>query len=70
MKERQILIFKITVSSVHEIEGFAHELNKLGKWSFDLEDEDRILRIETISSAKEIEKGLANFGFGCFLLPF
>ena len=70
METQQVLVFKTTVSSVHEVEGLIHLLNKFGKWSFDLEDEDRILRIETFSSPQEIEGGLSMLGFGCSLMPY
>ncbi len=46
-----VLVFKTSVTKVDEIQQLSPHLNKLippnGKWNFDLEDCDRILRIES-----------------------
>lgn len=65
-----ILIFKTSVSSTAEISSLKSELDALGTWSFDLEDEDNILRIETLMAARDICNSLGRFGVQCMLLAY
>lgn len=65
-----ILIFKTSVSCLAEISALKGELDKLGRWSFDLEDEDNILRIETPMTARDICTSLGLLGVRCTLLPY
>lgn len=51
MEKHHIYIFRTSVENVADINKLQHLLNKLagdgGNWNFDLEDCDRILRLES-----------------------
>ncbi|MFD1768664.1 hypothetical protein [Sphingobacterium suaedae] len=65
-----ILIFKTSVFTRLDVACLTKLLNSLGSWTFDLEDEDHVLRIETIFSSQEIEQQLTQEGFECVLMPY
>ncbi|NKI31087.1 hypothetical protein HCU67_03970 [Muricauda sp. DJ-13] len=50
---KTVLVFKTSVSNNGKVQGLAPFLNRLintnGRWNFDLEDCDNILRVETES---------------------
>lgn len=61
-----VLIFRTSVSSRSDFEQFTTSLNAFGKWTFDLDALDRILRIESDQAHTEaIMKTLWNHGFCC-----
>ncbi len=67
---KQVLVFKTSVHSLVEISAVEHLLNKLltktEKWSFDLEDCDRVLRIEAESvQANCVIENLTRAGVLC-----
>ncbi len=67
---KQILVFKTSINSAREMHAVEPLLNKLvnktGRWNFDLEDCDRILRVESESvGAKSIIEKLACAGVVC-----
>ncbi|MBP9926064.1 MAG: hypothetical protein KBF45_08715 [Cyclobacteriaceae bacterium] len=69
MNSSQVLVFKTTVQSDENISRLTPMLNKLvgdGKWNFDLDDCDRILRIATEGvRPNEAIDLLSNYGFLC-----
>jgi hypothetical protein len=67
-----IYIFKTSVVFKRQIKELAIELNKIKeieKWNFDLEDCDKILRVEGKKvDTKIVEKLLISFEFECLEL--
>lgn len=69
VQQKEISIFRTTISDENEIQSVANILNLIvgkGKWNVDLEDIDNILRIDANTMvnaflAKELEK----IGFEC-----
>jgi len=70
----RIYVFKTSVENPGEVERLRPSLNntlKLARWSFDLEDCDHILRIETTTEPPEaIIKLLKDEGFDCEELSY
>jgi hypothetical protein len=71
---KTVLVFKTSVSSQSGIDRVKHLLNDLlhenERWNFDLEDCDRILRVEAFHiKASTIEEQLKKAGFMCAELP-
>lgn len=68
-----VYVFKTSVDTPKAIRQLKNQLNKLLKtalWNFDLEDCDKILRIETETNIKEeVVKLLQEKGFICEELP-
>ncbi|MGZ3933267.1 MAG: hypothetical protein ACXVDK_17510 [Bacteroidia bacterium] len=65
-----ILVFKTSVQNKEEVVQLQPLLNSLvlpsGSWNFDLEDCDRILRVETSSvHPNELISAVKNEGFDC-----
>jgi len=65
-----VLVFRTSVHSPDDVISLQSTLNLLiepgGKWSFDLEDCDRVLRVETNSvSPEDIVEVLATAGYWC-----
>ena len=65
----EIHVFKTNVRSKKHITIVAHRLKRfpdINKWNFDLQDKDRILRIEADDlSPKLIEEVLTDAGYFC-----
>lgn len=71
---KTVLVFKTSVSSQSGIDRVKHLLDDLlnenEHWNFDLEDCDRILRVEAFhTKASKIEDQLKKAGFTCTELP-
>lgn len=71
---KTVLVFKTSVTSQSGINRVKHlldaMLNENERWNFDLEDCDRILRVEAFHiQASEIEDQLKKAGFLCAELP-
>lgn len=65
-----VLVFKTTVRRLRHIRRLSAGLTALGRWNFDLDDCDRILRVETGSCHVSAIVGLLScFGFQCEELP-
>lgn len=68
-----ILVFRTGVESADHIENIAPFLNSISgiyKWSFDLDDHEKILRVEAAGiSPRSIEKTLNGMNFYCEELP-
>ena len=67
---KQVLVFKTSVNSaqeMHVVEPLLNKLvNKTGRWNFDLEDCDKILRVESeFIGAEFIIEKLACAGIMC-----
>ncbi|GAA4274591.1 hypothetical protein U6A24_16590 [Aquimarina gracilis] len=64
-----ILVFKTSVNDIEDVKVLKNQLNNFSsliKWNFDLEDIDKVLRIESIKDiSHEIIKLLQNNGFKC-----
>lgn len=65
-----VLVFKTSVSVNDEVKQLSAALDRLtrqnGTWNFDLEDRDKILRVETqFLKAENIATTLRNQGFYC-----
>jgi hypothetical protein len=64
-----VLVFKTNVDSISKVKRIAPKLNQLfpkTKWNFDLEDCDRILRLESDNDIiKEIILLMKVLGFNC-----
>ncbi|WP_417364160.1 hypothetical protein [Galbibacter sp.] len=65
-----VYIFKTNVINQSQVKGLKSNLNQLARknerWNFDLEDCDKILRVETREpSAKKFAKALEIQGFHC-----
>lgn len=69
----EILVFRTGVKSKDHINNIAPHLNSLSgiyKWSFDLDDHEKILRVEaTEISPRSIEKTLLGMNYYCEELP-
>lgn len=69
-----IYVFKTSVETEKDILDLAYDLTSYctpGKWNFDLQDCDRILRIDTQKqNAASIISLLQNKGFNCEELPY
>jgi hypothetical protein len=67
-----VLVFKTNINSSHAAVELLNGLNEVagnGSWNFDLEDCDRILRIETdIDLSLSVSAMLAKHGVKCELL--
>ena len=66
----EVLVFKTSVQHTAEVEMLRHALDQVlngsDQWNFDLEDHDRILRVESGTDARErIMELLAGLGFAC-----
>ena len=71
---KTVLVFKTSVTSQSGIDRVKHLLNDLlhenERWNFDLEDCDRILRVEAFHiKPSKIEEQLKQAGFMCAELP-
>lgn len=69
-----VFVYKTSVRGEEEVNRLRPALNRLmpgsGEWNFDLEDCDRILRVETSClNEKAIRKLLLSYGFDCEELP-
>ncbi|MGB5821776.1 MAG: hypothetical protein WBG90_19995 [Saonia sp.] len=67
---KTVLVFKTSVTRSKQIRELSPVLNKLinpyGRWNFDLEDCDRILRVETRNPrSTDIVSALQGSGFIC-----
>ncbi len=69
----EILVFRTGVESTEHVENIAPHLNSINgihKWSFDLDDHEKILRIEAAGiSPRSIEKTLLGMNYYCKELP-
>jgi hypothetical protein len=65
----EILIFKTNVSSKRKVSMVRHLLTSVSaikQWNFDLEDCDKVLRVETVGLGPAyVETLLQNAGFDC-----
>jgi hypothetical protein len=65
----QVLVFRTSVLNAHDVERLQPMLDDLvpqGRWNFDLEDRDHILRVETVGFVRERVIVLLNgLGFAC-----
>lgn len=68
-EQKEISIFKTSITEENEIQNVVHILNLIvgkGKWNFDLEDVDNILRIHANSMVNGfLTKELKKLGFEC-----
>ncbi len=68
-----IYVFKTSVKTkkdVRQLKSLLNELLKQAKWNFDLEDCDKILRIDSQTEISQpVIKLLQNIGFDCEELP-
>ena len=60
-----VLVFKTSVTRKKHVERLRAGLSPLGRWSFDLADCDRVLRVEAPADAPAIIRLLARYGFRC-----
>ncbi|MBU2974421.1 hypothetical protein [Zobellia sp. B3R18] len=64
-----VLVFKTTVGKRKEIRHLKPFLNRMvepeGRWNFDLEDCDNILRVETCQHSSKVASLLQEQGFAC-----
>ena len=66
----EVLVFKTSVARRKHVERLRPGLSRLGLWNFDLDDCDRILRVEALAgAAHDIVALLARYGFRCEELP-
>lgn len=69
-----IYVFKTSVETEKDILILEYDLNEhctLGRWNFDLQDCDRILRIDTLKENPQSIIGLLqDKGFHCEELPY
>ena len=62
----EVLVFKTSVKYKRQIKVLTNLLDDIGKWNFDLEDCDNILRVECVGKqASIIIKILRSNGFEC-----
>ena len=65
----EVLVFKTNVRYKKHINNVANQLEQftdINRWNFDLQDKDKILRVETIDlSPKVIESALQQAGYYC-----
>ena len=65
-----VQVFKTSVTRPTQIRLFASGLEAFGRWNFDLDDCDNILRVEAeIEAMPGIVALLAGHGFSCEELP-
>ena len=65
-----IQVFKTSLTQPRQIERVRRGLTAVGRWSFDLDDCDHILRVEAGAGAiPRIVSLLAGHGFRCEALP-
>lgn len=71
--DMEILVFRTGVADHKQLQNIAPKLNSLRgvhKWSFDLDDHEKILRIEAVGiSPGEIENTLLSANYFCEELP-
>ena len=69
LSDPQVLVFKTSVQNAHDVQRLRPMLDDLvvqGRWNFDLEDRDRILRVETVGFVRErVIVLLHGLGFVC-----
>lgn len=69
MAKKEVFVFKTNIqklSQVRIMEGQLNERFGIGNWNFDLEDIDKIFRIEIIpTSVAEINILFKEFGYCC-----
>lgn len=69
----EILVFKTGIESDEQVKNIAPHLNSIKgiyKWSFDLDDHEKILRVEAAGiSPRSIEMTLLGMNFYCEELP-
>jgi hypothetical protein len=69
LNEANVLVFRTSVQSARDVERLQPMLDDLvlqGRWNFDLEDRDHILRVETVGFVRERVIVLLNgLGFVC-----
>lgn len=69
----EVLVFKTGVIDTEHIGSIAPHLNSMNgiyKWSFDLDDSEKILRVEAVGiSPREIENVLNGMNYYCEELP-
>lgn len=70
---KAVLVFKTSVTSLADLLTLQPLLDKMvedaGRWNFDLDDCDRILRVEGHTPARAVIQTLARAGFHCEELP-
>ncbi len=71
---KNILVFRTTVAGNEDVRMLRPLLNRFinnhGEWNFDLEDCDKILRVESLNlEATNIIRFLQQQGYGCEELP-
>jgi len=70
----EILVFKTNVSSkkkVSKVKPLLTSVAAIKEWNFDLEDCDKVLRIETVGIGPAyVETLLQNAGFDCEVLDY
>ena len=69
-RPEEVLVFKTSVKSRAQVDMLRHMLDLTitgnGQWNFDLEDRDRILRVEAGTMVRErIMALLSGLGFAC-----
>ncbi len=73
-KTDKIYVFKTSINTQLDINKIRDELDRLyslTKWSFDLEDCDRVFRVETsLKDPTEIIQILQDKGFHCEEMPY
>ena len=63
---KTIFVFKTSVKYNKEIKSLSKSLDQFGKWNFDLEDCDNILRVEAdVSLSKSILNFMHQKGYCC-----
>lgn len=65
---KHVMVFATSVETPLGVSGLAaglHQLTRNGRWNFDLDDCDRILRVEAECGPQEIIHLLESVGFAC-----
>ena len=69
----EVLVFRTGVNNTENIDAIAGKFNSMNgihKWSFDLDDNEKILRVEAVGiSPREIENVLTGMNYYCEELP-
>ena len=69
----EVLVFRTGVNNTENIDAIAGKFNSMNgihKWSFDFDDNERILRVESVGiSPREIENVLTGMNYYCEELP-
>jgi len=69
-----VFVFKTSIAGPVEMKMISSALTKLtgkGKWTIDLDDEDKVLRVVCAEQVeKQIISILNQFGFSCELMPY